>query len=234
MSRTLSTIVPCLIWSLFEIARRPHLADKLIAEVPLYSPSHDATYNVQDIASLSMIESILAETVRIRTAKIEVLHNIKELVLDDHWTVPVDTRIVAFSHYIALDTGAWADARPQTVEKPLEEYWPERFLLQEKSAFRSGSKGQGKTLGATSFSMDSLGSLDFAVGGGKSPLLGSEYARGVHAATMAVLFSEFEMQLCDAESFDAAIPSGRETAFGMLRPVDQVATRIRKRSTNTR
>jgi hypothetical protein len=198
-----------------------------------YKPSHDATYNVQDIAGLSLIESVLAETVRIRTATIEVLNNSKELVLDDHWTVPTDSRIVTFSHNVALDTSAWADARPQTVEKPLEEYWPERFLLQERSASGYGSKGQGRNTGATSFSMEGLESVNIALGGAQSPVLGREYTRAVHAATMAVLFSEFDMQLCDADSFDTAISSGREAAFGMLRPLDKVAIRIRKRGTNT-
>ena len=234
VSRTLSTIVPCLVWSLLEVVRRPELADKLVAEISRYRPSHDATYNVQDIAGLSLIESILAETVRIRTATIEVLNNSRELVLDDHWTVPTNSRIITFSHNVALDTSAWADARSQTVEKPLEEYWPERFLLQEKSASRYGTKGQGRNIGATSFSMEDLESVSIALGGAQSPVLGRGYTRAVHAATMAVLFSEFDMQLCDTEYFDAAISAGRETAFGMLRPLDKVAIRIRKRGTNTR
>jgi hypothetical protein len=199
-----------------------------------YKPSHDATYNVQDIAALPSIESVLAETVRIRTATIEVLNNSKELMLDDHWTVPTSSRIITFSHEAALDTSAWADARPQMVEKPLEEYWPERFLVQGKSASRYGAKGQGRSIGATSFSMEGLESVNIALGGAQSPVLGREYRRAVHAATLAVLFSEFEMQLCDAESFDAAIPSGRDAAFGMLRPHDKVDIRIRKRGTNIR
>jgi hypothetical protein len=225
-------MVPCIIWSLLEVTRGPQFANELITGLSSYSPSHDATYNVQDIAGMPLMESLLAETVRLRTAAIEVLNSKTSFALDEHWTVPADTCIVAMSHELALCTNAWGNARAQTIVRPLEEFWPERFLVQGNSDPGLETKVQRSNVRKLSFSMEGLNSLNITMGCGQRPMLGREHLKQIHAATMAVLFNEFEIQLCDPELFDVALPPVREAAFGMLRPLEKIAIRIRKRSTS--
>jgi hypothetical protein len=70
------------------------------------------------------------------------------------------------------------------------------------------------------------------VGRGQTPLLGIDYFPATHAATMAIFLNEFEFQLCDPDLFDAVLPPAREIAFGILKPLDKVEFRIRKRTTS--
>jgi hypothetical protein len=224
--RTNSVIIPCVIWSLLEVIRRPQLAESMTANISRYSPSRDASYNVEDLTKLPPMRSLLAETIRLRTGAIHVQINRQSLVLDDHWVVPSDTSIIAFSHDLALNTEAWSKARPRTVETPLEEFWPERYLLHKRAGYRSASHSAQS---GVSFSLDGLEPLNMGLGLGSQPILGSDHAKAIHATTLAVLLNEFEMQLCDAELFDAVLPPAREVAFGILKPLDKVAVRIKKR-----
>jgi hypothetical protein len=182
---------------------------------------------VDNITNLSLMRSLLAETLRLRTAAIQVHITQQSLVLDDHWTIPSNTPIVTFSHDLALNTEAWAKAQPRTVEKPLEEFWPERHFSYERAGpnptSKSAKSGVSSKLGV-------LEPVNMGPDFGNQPILGFEHARATHAATLAVLLNEFEIQLCDAELFDAVLPPTREIAFGMLKPLENVAVRIRKRS----
>lgn len=221
-------MVPCIIWSLLEVARAPEFADEFAAGLLHYSPSHGATYNIQDLVRMPLMESLLAETTRLRTAAIEVLRIQKTLALDEHWTIPADTHIIAVSHNMALNTKAWGNARARTVERPLTSFWPKRFLVGEHSTSKPGTKG--RSAGENTFSIAGLEPLNMTLSGGQPPILGRDYVRTIHAMTIAVLFNEFEIQLCDDELFDAVLPPAQEAAFGVLRPLEKVAIRIKKRA----
>jgi hypothetical protein len=111
-------------------------------------------------------------------------------------------------------------------KKPLEEYWPERYLEQSKSRKPESSFAEALH-GVVGFDMQ-----DPYFDRGRSPLLGHEYFPAAHAATMAIFLNDFELQLCDPELFDAVLPPARELAFGILKPLDKVEARIRKRTTS--
>jgi hypothetical protein len=184
--------------------------------------SKNATYNIREITDLGIMRSLLAETVRLRTAPIGIHKNDQDLRLSNEWAAPKDKPIVTLWHDVALNTKAWKGARSRTIEKPLEDFWPERFLLQSQKGSRSASSS------SQSFSMDGLESLNISTSKDHQALLGKEYASMMHAATLAVLLNEFEIQLCEDEYFDAVLPPARELSFGMLKPLDKVALRIKK------
>jgi hypothetical protein len=182
---------------------------------------------VDNIANLSPMRSLLAETVRLRTAAIHIYPNQEGLVLDEHWKIPRATPIVTFSHDLALNTEAWAKAQPRTVEKPLEGFWPERHLSHDRAGPKSTPKSAQSGV-PSSPGVDEP--LSMGSNFGNQSILGCEHARATHAATLAVLLNEFEIQLCDPDFFDAVLPPAREVAFGMLTPLENVAVRIRKRT----
>lgn len=215
-----------MIWSVLELARRPKVAQKLTADVSRYSPSQGATYNIHDITQLQLMKSLHAETVRLRVAAL-LMHTEREsLALDKHWTAPGGVPMVAFSHNVALNPIAWQDT-PHSTQRPLEEYWPERFLLHGRTiskpntdAARSGAAPGG----------GDLEPMNMISGSVYQTVLGSDYAQATHAATLAVLLDGFEIQLCDTDHFDAVLPPTGDLAFGMLKPLDTIPVRIRKRS----
>jgi hypothetical protein len=73
-------------------------------------------------------------------------------------------------------------------------------------------------------------SKDVEVNDACQRVLGPAYAKAIHAATLAVLLNDFEVQLCDTELFDQDLPPPRSVAFGVIKPMGEVAVRIRKRS----
>nr|GFD58091.1 hypothetical protein [Tanacetum cinerariifolium] len=58
---------------------------------------------------------------------------------------------------------------------------------------------------------------------------GSRFISALQVATLAVLFAEFDIQLCDTDEVDAVLPAVGEFAFGTVKPLDKIAVRIRKR-----
>jgi hypothetical protein len=225
--RSTSTLVPCTFWTLIEVLRGEQLTKTLTSSIIRYSPSQGATYNIHGLINLPMMESLLAETFRVRTASIVVHTDREDLQLDEHWVAPENTPTISFSLDLSLNTTAWADTRPRTVEKPLDVYWAERFLVPGRVGSKASQRGQRNDAGVTSFSMDGLDTLN--MGYGQSGLLGFEYIKAMHAATLAVLFNEFELQLCDPELVEQGLPPVRAVAFGNLKPLEQIEVRIRKR-----
>lgn len=217
-------------WTLAELLRRPQLAKGLITSLDRYSPSQGAAYNIAAVADMPLVDSLLAETARLRVASVSVHIESKSLAIDDHWTVPQGIPVLMFSHDISLDAEAWTKARSQTTETSLEQYWAERFLITDRSGSKANQRGQRHDTSSRSFSMEGLESLNVNLGNGQSQLLGHGYLRILHAASLAVLLNEFELQICDPDLFDAAVPPVRESAFGNLKPLEKVAVRIRKRS----
>ena len=173
------------------------------------------------------VKSLQTEVRRLRTAKCVVRTNMTDgFPLDKLWSLPKGATVVMFSHDVALNTDAWKKAQPRLVEKPLEEFWAERFTRPEqKSRYR-------KSAGVESSGSDArdLGELVTQLTA-CDQFPGSHFISALQTATLTVLFAEFEIQLSDADEVDAILPPVREFAFGTVRPLDKVAVRIRKRRT---
>lgn len=217
-----------MIWSILEIFRRPQIAQQLTADVSRYSPSQGATYNVREIISMRLLQSLEAETRRLRIAELFVHSDTKSVVLDKSWIAPGGVPILAFTHDIALKPEAWQKAQPQVLKRPLEEYWPERFLTHKRADAKSDSAivAKGVSSGMSSIEPGSIGLSNVC-----QKVLGRAYANAMHAATLAVLSHDFEIQLCDTELYDQSLPPPRTTVFGTFKPLGEVALRVRKRST---
>lgn len=146
----------------------------------------------------------------------------ERLQLDESWSVPKNSLVLILSHDLSLNTAAWAKARSRTVEKPLEVFWPDRYLM--------ANALQRKHVAAPSFDMKGLEHLSINASNVSHPFLGYDFAKAMQASTLAVLMNEFEPQLCDPDLFDVVVPQARDVAFGTIKPLDKIAVRIRKRS----
>lgn len=226
MVRSISNTVPSILWSIFETIRDPTLSRRLSAETQNYFDLTSGEYKVAPLTTIPIIQSMYAEIARLRiatcvlrTCEAESFH------LDDNWIVPKGTTVAIFSHGLGQDNQLWAKARPDITARPLEKFWPERFLVPENN----GSKD--KRRGTTSrFSTEGFEPLQVAFGGGENQCPGREFAKAVQASTLAILFNEYEIQLSDPQSAEQSIPPVRGVAYGTIKPLDKVRVRIRKRT----
>lgn len=172
-----------------------------------------------------------AEIGRLRMAtgaiRTNEVHNFK---LDEKWLIPKGMSVMIFSHDLALNTELWANARPQTVARPLEEFWAERFLVPDKPTNQERKTTiVPEKIGTGRFSMEGVSALHTTFGGGQHLCPGRYLARAVQAGTLAVLLCEYEIELSDPDDVEYVLPLVRELAYGTVKPRDKIRVRIRKR-----
>ncbi|RMZ70713.1 cytochrome p450 [Pyrenophora seminiperda CCB06] len=230
-----ANFIPSTIWTLIEILRKPHLAEHLTSIITEYRSPNQGTYDVNGIAALPLMRSLKEEISRLRVAQYMAYTNeSSDIVLGQRSVLPKGHTAIAFSQDFALNAKLWTSARPRVVEKPLEEFWAERFLVPDNNRNTKVSSKQQKgkdSIETGKFSMEGLEQLAPAFGNEHAIGLGREYTEAMQTATLAVLLSEFEFELCDPSATDAAMPALREAAFGTVRPQEAVTVRIRKRKT---
>lgn len=194
-----------------------------------YRPSQGATYNISRISRIPIIQSVEAEVTRLRIMKAMVrVGSPSSFVLDDQWTIPAGTSVLAFSSDVAVNTESWAKARPESTTQPLEQFWAERFLISNRTAKKLQLSDQ--TPMSSKMISSTAGLEGLLMNDSEHPQrhLGVDFLNQTFAGTLAILFGEFELQLCDAEAFDAAAPLTGDVAYGTIKPLDAIAIRIRK------
>ncbi|KAL7777998.1 hypothetical protein CFE70_004672 [Pyrenophora teres f. teres 0-1] len=220
-----ANFIPSTIWTLIEILRKPDLAEYLTSIITEYRSPKLGTYDVNGIATLPLMKSLQEEISRLRVAQYMAYNNdSSDIVLDKRSILPKGCTAIAFSQDLALNAELWTSARPRVVEKPLEEFWAERFLVPGNQNTKVSSKQRKSKDGIETgqFSMEGLEQLAPAFGNEHAIGLGREYTEAMQTATLAVLLSEFEFELCDPDATDAAMPQLREVAFGTVRPKEGV------------
>ncbi|KAH7132575.1 putative cytochrome-like protein P450 [Dendryphion nanum] len=226
-----SNTMPSTFWFIFETIKNPALVKHLRAEFkPYYDPA-TGTYDIVGLTNLPIIQSMHAEIGRLRMATGAIRTcEVDNFALDDDWTISKGTSVIVLSHDLALNTKLWAEARPQTVIRPLEEFWPERFLIPEKTRYSEKAMKDRSKIGTGRFSMEGVGTLHVTFGGGKHLCPGRYLAKAIQAATIALLLTEFDIELSEPEAADSIIPPLRQAAFGSIVPLDKIRVRIRKRT----
>jgi hypothetical protein len=219
-------VVPFAIWTIIEILRKPQLDKHIVTAISRHTLPGSATHDADRVAGTPIFQSISHESARLHMAQCKTYTFEKDIALNERWTLPKGCTAISFSRDIAMNADVWAHARPRTVERPLEEFWAERFLIPANNAVKASGKQQTKEGIQTGKGLEPL-VVDF--GDEQQLALSSEYARAMQAATLNVLLSAFEMQLCDPQATDAAVNPIRKEAYGAVRPLDTIAVRIRKR-----
>ncbi|KAF2865178.1 cytochrome P450 [Massariosphaeria phaeospora] len=233
-----SNTIPPTLWSIVEALRRPALLKRLTVDISHQFDARSETYNMAAVGAMPLVQSLHAEVGRLRMAARVVRRSEEgDFKLDENWTIPSNMWAVMFSHDLALNTKLWAKARPRTIEKPLEEFWAERFLIPEKpnQYQRYAKKQETDTVGTGRFSMEGLDALHIPFEGGLKLGTSRYFAEAVQAATLAILLTEYELEFSEPEDVEQALPPVREIAYGSIKPLHKIRLRIRKReSPNTK
>ncbi|KAF2628478.1 cytochrome P450 [Macroventuria anomochaeta] len=220
-------LVSSTFWMTIEIMRKSHLTRDMIASVVRHLSPITHKYDVLGLAQEPLAKSLQTEVRRLRTGTCVVRTNKTDgFPLDKQWSLPNGATVAIFSYDISLNTDVWKKIQPQALKKPLEEFWAERFMVPEQKSRSKKHVGVDTSGSATQDLGDLVTRL---VACDQYP--GSRFISALQMATLAVLFAEFEVQLCDTEQVDAALPPIRESAYGTVKPLEKIAVRIRKRKT---
>lgn len=223
--RTHTELVSSTFWTTIETLRKSHLTRNMTASIEQRFSLINHQFDIIGLSQEPLIKSIQTEVRRLRTATCTVRTNkLEGFPLDKQWSLAKDTTVLMFSYDISLNADLWKKMQPRALEKPLEEFWAERFMLPaQKSRLRSSTSigSSNAVLGDVGDLVEKLATSD------QYP--GFRLVSTLQLATLAVLFTEFEIQLCDTDEVDAALPPLREFAFGTVKPIEKVAVRIRKR-----
>lgn len=209
--------------------QHPDLEKYLSSQITRYYNPESGGYNIEAIFQIPVINSVNAEVDRLRLATRSILTVQGESIrLDDNWILPKGSSAIVFAQDMGLNITEWTRARSQTAMRPLEEFWPERFLVPDGSASRREPKRRDGNIGSGRFSLEHLDSL-LLPGGGANLHPEISFSNAIRAVTLAFFLNDFEVQLCDPEYMKHIVPPLQEAAFGANRPLDKVAVRIRKR-----
>ncbi|EUC41133.1 hypothetical protein COCMIDRAFT_106960 [Bipolaris oryzae ATCC 44560] len=214
-----SLVVPVTFWYLFEILRDPKMHAYVSSEIEAHAMPESGMYNFMQLATCPLIQSLHAEATRLYSSNLAVRQVISPVFnLDDKYTVTKGTDIYISHKFNAQFSAAWAQARPNALERPLDVFWAERFLVDGKG----GDKKE-------TFSDAGLSGNWTSYGGGEHKCPGRHFARHIGLVTLAILMGEYEIEMVNREAASKAVPPIKKAAWGTMKPTGKVGVRIRKR-----
>ncbi|KAJ8108372.1 hypothetical protein OPT61_g8224 [Boeremia exigua] len=214
---TTGVIVPVSFWLCYETARTPSLQRRVNSELEANRDPRSRRHDFSQLSATSFLQSLHAETCRKYGVTIPARRVVApSFALDEKYVVPQGTTIIMPSKYAGQYTPGWAAIRHSLIEKPLEQFWPERFLV-NKEVEKERFSDAGLVGSWTSF------------GGGAHHCPGRFWARNIGMVMLAVFFGDYEVQIDDVEGARQLDPVWFESAYGTARPKGKIAARIRRR-----
>lgn len=222
--RANANAVRAVFWYVFEALKDPDLKDRLHSELKecRVAGSSDTTgsdlFDLSKFSTKPLLQSTYAELLRmlVQTTMTRTNEN-GNFDLGPDYTVRKNDTMTIFSSITARNSAAWHTARPEALARPLDEFWPERFLVRK-----------GKDSPQATFSMEGLAECWMPYGGGQRMCPGRHFAKLEIIGTLGVLLENFEMELMDEPEAAKVIPDKRWVPYGTLPPKGTVSVRLRR------
>ncbi|KAJ4315938.1 hypothetical protein N0V94_005702 [Neodidymelliopsis sp. IMI 364377] len=211
-----SLSVPVAFWFIYEILRDQNLSQKVYDQLRDRSNATSSAYDIARLATSPLLQSLHAEATRKYARNVVVREVVAPVCqLDDRYVIEKGTTVLVPNIYTAHYTAEWARTRPQVLQRPLTEFWPERFLTSDGKTERYNEAGLSGNW--TSF------------GGGEHKCPGRFLARDTALVALAVLLGGYECEIVDPERAKKLDPIWNEIAFGTMVPTGNIAARFRRR-----
>ncbi|KAI4911326.1 hypothetical protein J4E85_011235 [Alternaria conjuncta] len=224
-----SLTVPVTFWYLFETLRNPELQQRVLSEMENHVNEETKAYNFMHLTSRPLFQSLHAETTRMYSSNLAVREVTSDVwKLDGKYTVPKGTQVFISHKFAGQFTQGWRAIRPQTVDKPLDTFWPERYLVNTSTPTSTPTPPNNPD-NRSKFSDAGLSGSWTSFGGGEHKCPGRHFARNIGIVTLAVLMGVFEIEVSDLERARRLDPGNKRKAFGTMRPRDRIAGRVRRR-----
>ncbi|OQE26989.1 hypothetical protein PENFLA_c006G09514 [Penicillium flavigenum] len=212
-----ANVVPAVFWYILESFKDLELQEKLKTELEDCSKPETGDFDIPKFSTKPLLQSTYAEVLRLcvttTTTRTNEDANFK---LGPDYTIGKDMTMTIFSSVTAYNRQAWGAARPESIAKPLDEFWPERFLRKNKTE--------------ANFSLEGLTECWMPYGGGQRMCPGRHFAKNVIIGTLGLLLELFECELVDVRQAKRVKPDTKWVPYGTLPPTNKVAMRLRKRA----
>lgn len=232
-------------WTIFEVFARPDLLTRVRDISQSAYVTRDQKSESVQLGNNPLLQSIFAETTRLRVAGIiSRIPKGGDYQLGE-WSIPEGSVLALSSCTGAMNKDIWNEGTAEEPH-PLDSFWGERFLtysnkpdsgpLRKKKITPTTENKQSATPVSTQekpsdepvFSLSGLNGAYLPFGGGAGSCPGRHFARQEVVSTLAILVRHFDIELRVRENWTPRM----DTSFfptGVLPPADKVPFRIRRR-----
>jgi len=219
-------------WYLIEVLRDDDLEKqtlyRVLASTPGKTQSSIMALDVAKLCSDPLLQSMYAETLRLRFAALIVREAAHGGFSFMGWSIKKDETLLVSSQTEAMNEDVW-NAGHGAEAHPLDRFWAGRFVVDPADP-RSGPLREPKATraeaGAPSYSMDGLSASWIPYGGGKHLCPGRHFAKRWVIVTAAVFLTTFEIELDEKGHVES---DTTQFGFGTLPAKGKVPCRIRRR-----
>lgn len=237
MNRSNANAVPATVWFMLEVLRDMDLQrethqrildSRLPSTVDEKDGASGVKYDVEKLCSDPLLQSVYAETLRLRVAALIVRESAHRDFSFQGWEVRRNEVLTVSSYTEALNEDIWSTGE-SSQSYPLDKFWARRFLV-DPSDSASGPvrnpKRRKAANGEPYFSVAGLEGTWIPYGGGRSLCPGRHFAKREIMSTTAAFLATYEIEL----EFDHVPDSDMsQFGFGTMPPKGKLPCRIRRR-----
>lgn len=226
-------------WSALEIFKDPTLLSRTRAELEQScSPTviQDAQYHSHILVSLPLLQSIYAETLRLRIRAYAPRYTDRSKLQINGWTFPRKSVILVSTETAHMDTNVW---NTKDGERPIDVFWADRFLVYPDDPSSGPVKNKATKEESSSsslepnndtgpkFSLAGTNGVWIPYGGGPRMCVGRAFSKRTIIAASAMMASWFDVEILADEKALRMDPK----YYGLAgqQPMGKVPFKIRKR-----
>ncbi|CAL8582324.1 hypothetical protein XPA_007991 [Xanthoria parietina] len=257
MWATNSNSVPAATWFLYEVLRDPQLQSRVrtiitpaASEVPPEKEPNKTvlTFDTPKLCSDPLLQSLYAETLRLRVAVLVVREPARDNFSFRGWHIKRSEILSISTRTEAMNQDVWSTGSDEDPH-PLDTMWADRFIVDPKNpnsgplrlskhrrgkATVPGGEANGHAVARKPyFSMDGLSASWIPYGGGTSLCPGRHFAKQEIITTAAILLTAYDFELVDMEGKDPPQVDMSCFGFGTMPPNKAIPFRIRRSQCRT-
>ncbi|MCJ1307351.1 hypothetical protein MMC25_000997 [Agyrium rufum] len=235
--------VPATCWYVLEAMRDPTLLQRVRGEVQasfFERPERASDWDVQKLCSKPLLQSVFAETLRLRTIQFIVRGSDHEDFNFKNFHVPAGKVVAVDTHTAHTDPEVWGTGSPENPH-PIKDFWADRFLIDPTDPNSGPLKDKHNVIGdsmkdlesdnadkdAVKFSLNGLGGAWVPFGGGRRQCPGRVFAKYEIILSAAIFCSAFDIEFLDSAKPE---PNLRYYGLGGLPPKKKIPFRVRRRT----
>lgn len=231
--------VPAAVWFLYETLKDRSLQNRVHNTIHKdRSKSEKGTlipFDVSKLCSDALLQSMYAETLRLRVAAFVI----REAAKDDYsfrgWHIKKSEILSITTRTESLNEEVWNTGSPENPH-PLDEFWPDRFIVDPKNPHSGPLLKQRVKKSASAsdsdspyFSMDGTSASWIPYGGGANHCPGRHFAKRQIITATAILLSAYEFELAGQGGINKPDVDMRTFGFGTMPPNRPIPFRVRRR-----
>ncbi|KAI9876361.1 MAG: hypothetical protein M1830_006662 [Pleopsidium flavum] len=237
-------------WSNLELFRDPALLSRVRHELKASldsSPQANLRFDIEKLVKQPLLQSVYAETLRLRVHVYTTRCPERKNLEIKGWSFPRNKIVLVSSTPAHMDENAWNTGRDGS--QSLDRFWAERFLVYpddpysgpQKKTFASSPHTENSAPAAATkaeeekrnnnepqFSLHGMIGSWIPYGGGSRACPGRHFAKRAIMTTCAMMVSMYDVEIVAGEKALQMNPA--DYGLGVLRPVDKVPFRIRRRN----